>query len=280
MSNTQAKNQIREGSRDKGKFSSLIENFQYGQQKQGLENPFANTTNPFANITNPFATQRVATQAAEAQGQRQDQSQANVLDAIIQGGGGAASTATAIAQQAAEGNQQIAAGLEGQEQQIQRDTAQGEQQRQQLVAGGEQQRQQLVGQGEQYIQGLSEQRDSSELAGLGNAYAGAQQTINSGYESIAANNAAWIGAAGQAVGAAAGLIVASDARLKENIEFQEFSKSGIPIYQFSYHGHPDAVYEGAMSAGVPDEAVVKNWRGTEFDGVDYSKIDVNLKRIK
>lgn len=281
MGNKSSNKQISEGQADKKKYGNLIENFSYDQAsfKEGLSNPFADATNTSANLGNPAANQQVALQASEFQGQRQDANQANILDAIVQGGGGAASSATAIAQQAQLGNQQIAAGIETQEARIGQEAAQGEQRRQEQVASGEARRQQLVGSGEQYITGLSENRASAELAGLGNLQAGAQQTINAGYKAKSDKSTAIIGAVGQ-VAAAATKFIPSDHRLKENIEFQRFSDSGIPIYQFSYIDHPEHTFEGAMSAGVPEEAVIKNWEDTGFDGVDYGKIDVNFKQIK
>lgn len=206
MGNSAAKRQISQGKSDKSKYGNLIDNFSYSdpQFRQGLENPNAGVTNPFDGLTNQFATQRVATGAADYQSQQQDQSRANILDAVVQGGGGSAASATALAQSAAQSNQQISAGLQQQETQNQTRSAQAGQQIQQLQATGEQRRQQLVGAGEQYITGLAENRAQSELAGLGNQYAGAQQTINSGYESIASNNAAYIGAAGSIIGGALG----------------------------------------------------------------------------
>ena len=289
MSNKHAKRQIREGKAERQKFDRLIENFEYGQQRAGLDNPFAGLTNPFAGLTNPFASQRVATGAAEFQAARADEQTAATLDALVQagGGGGEGATATALAQQQRITDQQIAAGLQQQEASIAQQTAQGAAQIQQLQAEGESRRQQLIGQGQQYILGLSEQRDAAELAGLGARFAGAQQTINTGYEGIAANNAALIGAAGNIVGGALsgagaaggfGKLFSSDHRLKENIEFDRFSPSGIGVYRFNYKGHPEHKFEGALSIAAPEHAVVKNFNG-KYDGIDYDKIDVDFKKI-
>ena len=40
----------------------------------------------------------------------------------------------------------------------------------------------------------------------------------------------------------------------------------------------EGVWQGVMSDEVSREAVVKNFAG-EFDGVDYSKVDVEFKKI-
>ena len=287
--NKSAKAQIEAGQTEKTKFEGLINRFDYGASKfkKGLDNPFADATNPFADIKNPFDNARVATRATEIQQEQAGQNRANILDAVVQGGGAAGASATALAQEAAQSNRQISAGLEQQELQLGQQRNQAELQRQQLIAQGEQRRQQLVGQGAQYVLGLQEQRAQAELQGLGARFAGAQQTINSGYESIAANNAAVIGAIGTigagalgGAGAAGGFgKLFSDHRLKENIKFDRFSPKGVGIYHFNYKGKPEHKFEGVLSAAVPEEAKIKNFKGTEFDGVDYNKLDVDFKKI-
>ena len=292
--NAAANDQIEQGQRDKEFFDNKIKNFKYTNSKfsEGLTNPFADTTNPFANVNNPFAGQQVALKAADYQRQGTDQQLANTLDTVVQqAGGNAAASATAIARQSAKANQQIGAGIEQQESKLQQQTAQGELQRQQLVAQGEQRRQQLVGQGQQFITGLTEQRAGQALQGLGNRFAAAQQTINSGYQSKAATNAALIGAVGSLAGGFLGGAGAAarggstlfagfcDHRLKENIKFKRFSPSGIGVYKFNYKGHPEHKFEGPLSIAVPKEAVIKNYKGTKFDGVDFTKLDVSIKKI-
>ena len=194
--NRQAKRQIREAKEQRTDIQRSIDTFKYGQNTQGLENPFADATNVHANTTNPFAGQQVALQAADYQTQATNRQLANTLDTVTQAGGNAAAAATSLARASQDSNQQIAAGIEQQERQNQQLSAQGEQRRQELFAQGEQQRQQLYGQGQQYILGLQEQRDQQTLQGYGNQFAAAQQSINSGYESIASTNAAVIGAIG------------------------------------------------------------------------------------
>ena len=288
MGNKAAKQQIREGKREKEYFNRKIENFSYTdpQFREGLVNPAiaAGVTNTAAGLTNPFANQQVALQASRFQQQGFDQNLANTLDQTVQGGGASAAVATALAREAGLAQQRIGAGIQQQELALQQQQAAGEQRRQEQVAAGEARRQTLITQGEQYITGLAEQRAASELAGLGARYAGAQQTINQGYQAKQANAAAWIGVLGDTISAGAevgsALIAASDHRLKENIEFNRYSEKGVPIYHFDYVGHPGKRFEGVMSIDVPKEAVVKNYNGTKYDGVDYGKLDVELKQIK
>ena len=205
MGNKAANEQITKAEGRRDNIQRDIDNFSYSNPlfSQGLNNPFAEATNTAANLTNPFAGQQVALQAADYQRQATDTQLANTLDAITQGGGNAAASATALARQSAQSNQQIGAGIQQQEAQNQRLAAQGEQARQQAVAQGEARRQQLVGQGQQFITGLSEQRAAADLAGLGNQFAAEQQSINAGYQNIAQNNAAIWGAVGNVVGGAA-----------------------------------------------------------------------------
>ena len=75
-----------------------------------------------------------------------------------------------------------------------------------------------------------------------------------------------------------GLIAAghySDLRLKEDIQFINKSPSGINIYSFKYKGEP-GYYEGVMAQEVP---LVSTVGEDGFLRVDYSKIDVNFKKI-
>ena len=290
MGNKAANQQINAGQTDKTKFQGLIDNFSYSNPdfQAGLSNPYANVTNTGANLGNPFAGQQVALQAADYQRQATDTNLANTLDAIAQSGGNAGASATALARQSSQSQQQIAAGIQQQEQQINQASAQQQAKNNELSAQLGQRAQQLRGSGQQFLTQVSEARAQAELAGLGNAYAGAQQTINAGYQAKAANTAALIGAAGNVIGGVAGGIGAaggaasffSDHRLKENIEFDRFSPKGVGIYRFNYKGKPDHKFEGALSIGVPDEARIKNFKGSKFDGVDYNKIDVELKLIK
>ena len=75
----------------------------------------------------------------------------------------------------------------------------------------------------------------------------------------------------------------SDRRLKRNIVFRTYSKSGIPIYEFEYVNKLDGKgrYVGTMAQDLiklgKSEAVITDKEG--FYLVDYSKIDVNFFKI-
>ena len=84
------------------------------------------------------------------------------------------------------------------------------------------------------------------------------------------------GAVGQIAAAAIGL--ASDRKLKKNINLIGKSPSGLNIYSFEYIDtkYGQGLFQGVMSDEIPQEAVVFNG---EHDMVDYSKIDVDFKQI-
>jgi len=67
----------------------------------------------------------------------------------------------------------------------------------------------------------------------------------------------------------------SDIRLKENVELIGKSPSNINIYKFNYKDSP-TTYQGAMAHEVP-WASVQHSNG--YMMIDYSKIDVKLKKI-
>ena len=69
----------------------------------------------------------------------------------------------------------------------------------------------------------------------------------------------------------------SDLRLKKNINKIGKSESGLNIYEFEYINNK-GTYQGVMSNEVPKEAVLIDSNG--YDLVDYSKLDVDFKRIK
>ena len=77
-----------------------------------------------------------------------------------------------------------------------------------------------------------------------------------------------------------GMIYRSDRRLKKHIKIIGRSKSGLNIYSFEYidKHFNKGTWQGVMSDEAPKEAVSNNFSGI-YDGVDYSKIDVEFKQI-
>tara|TARA_R110000803_G_scaffold195068_1_gene258258 strand:- start:4952 stop:6010 length:1059 start_codon:yes stop_codon:yes gene_type:complete len=75
-------------------------------------------------------------------------------------------------------------------------------------------------------------------------------------------------------------MMGSDRRLKKNIKKISRSASGLNIYSFEYidKSFGGGTYSGVMSDEIPIGAVVAHEDG--FDRVDYSKLDVEFKKIK
>jgi len=109
-----------------------------------------------------------------------------------------------------------------------------------------------------------------------NRLAGQQaQAENNRAQAKANQNAAYGGIASGLGGIAAGF---SDRRLKKNIKSIGVSDNGLKIYSFEYidKNLGDGIFQGVMSDEIPKEAVIP------FDGydlVDYSRIDVEFKKI-
>lgn len=128
-------------------------------------------------------------------------------------------------------------------------------------------------------QATNEKRQGDELAGYG-------QMLNTGM-GMKYGGLADIQASGQAqsqhnmelfetFGSSA---MASDRKLKENIVKIGVSPSGLNIYNFEYidNLYGEGVYQGVMSDEIPKEAIVHS--NKDFDMVDYSKLDVEFKKV-
>jgi len=258
-------------------------------------------------LSNPFENLGVATQAAKFQAEEADIALANTLD-LLAATGASAGGATALAQAALQSKRGVSQSLELQEAQNDKLAAQGEQflqQQQMSEAQRVQQAQMTEAQriqqadvlGREFVYGEKERRETEQLNRLQAQITGATQVATT-----ARQNAANIQASGVSAGAqifssgltsAAGYLgtvnapvptatpppTPSDIRLKKNIKLIGRSNSGLKIYSFEYidKKHGSHTYQGVMSNEVPKEAVMKGNDG--YDLVDYSKLDVEFKRI-
>ena len=260
-------------------------------------------------ISNPFENLGVATQAAKFQAEEADIALANTLD-LLAATGASAGGATALAQAALQSKRGVSKSLEAQEAQNDKLAAQGEQflqQQQMAEAQRVQQAQMTEAQrmqqaevlGREFVYGEKERRETEQLNRLQAQITGQQQVATT-----ARQNAANIQASGVSAGAqifSSGLTSAasylgavnapvpgilpppvpteSDIRLKKNIKLIGRSNSGLKIYSFEYidKKYGSHTYQGVMSNEVPKEAVIKGNDG--YDLVDYSKLDVEFKRI-
>lgn len=269
-------------------------------------------------FTNPYANLKVATQAAEFEAQQTDQALANTLDTLRSGGMGAGG-ATALAQAAAKSKQGISASIEQQETQNQKLRAQGEQALQQQIVAEKSRVESMqsaenarvqgqIGKGKAMMFNAQETRDNTELDRMQGLYdnnrAQEQQYRSDAMSSftgaatgllgVAGGQFGKIGGGGGGAGGGAGggmgssggfqsqffsgpQFTSSDRRLKKNISKIGKSTSGLNIYEFDYI-NKEGTYQGVMSNEVPKEAVLVSDDG--YDMVDYSKVDVDFKRIK
>jgi len=260
---------------------------------EGVENLSDLAEDLSGQMSNPYANLGVATQAAEIQIEEADISLANTLD-TLQATGASAGGATALAQAALQSKKQVSANIEQQEAQNEKLRVQGEQQLQsQKIA--EQQRLQGIqmseGQriqsaeaaGKQFVFGTREQREVAEMDRVATQLSGAEARQQQAAADRTSAMTTAIGGIVSGVSSFAeggGFKKESDRRIKKNIKLIAKSKSGLNIYAFEYIDKifGEGVWQGVMSDEVSSNAVIKNFAG-EFDGVDYSKIDVEFKQL-
>lgn len=288
---------------EKGRAAAKVESLQ--NSRQTITNPYGGVqsladlaSDLSGQMSNPYASLGVATQAAEIQMEQSDIALANSLDAMMATGAGAGG-ATALAQAALRSKKGVAAGIEAQEAANEKLRAQGEQNLQQRQIQEQQRLQQIAiseGQREQQAEAAGnifqfnaqEDRTNADISyniaketGAAQRQAqaranrdGAVSGIFSGLGSIAGS------VIGAGIGGGGGAGGGSDRRMKKNIKLIGKSKSGLNIYAFEYIDKifGEGVWQGVMSDEVSNEAVIKNFAG-DFDGVDYSKVDVEFKKI-
>lgn len=148
----------------------------------------------------------------------------------------------------------------------------------------------LEGQAEQYNQLLPYEQKVAEMQSLlGSSAQNQYGALNFDYQreqqrnqqlmDASAMGLDYIAGQQQQMGSAA-MAMASDIRLKENINHTGFSESGIPTYTWSYKADPaKTIHSGTMAQDLlkmgKEEAVIRTING--FYAVDYSKIDVDFK---
>ena len=124
----------------------------YGNKVNEIETLMENRqqlNNPYANISNPFANLSVATEAAKFQAEQSDIALANTLDNLRQTGAGGA---TALAQAALQSKRGIAASIQAQETQNNKMRAEGQASVEKAKAQGAANLQQLMGQADLTVQ--------------------------------------------------------------------------------------------------------------------------------
>tara|TARA_R100000152_G_scaffold20615_1_gene14891 strand:+ start:1171 stop:2049 length:879 start_codon:yes stop_codon:yes gene_type:complete len=243
--------------------------------RQDVINPYDQMGDLSSMVSNPFANLQVSTKTAEFQAEQSDIALANMLDqsrAFGFGGGGA----TALAQGALSSKRGIAASIGQQEARNQLYAAQGEQAAMQMRMGEARRMQAMTAEGRAWQFNVQEQRDLQYL----DRQAGLAAGNRTNQYKMEAQQTQIIGQAiPQAVSAGMQTYAASDRRLKRNIKLIGYSPNGLKIYTFEYinKAFGKGLFQGVISDEIPQHAVTKHADG--YDLVDYSKLDVEFKRI-
>ena len=274
-------------------FASMVNHF------DGMENQFADMRNQFAGLENTMEDLTVNQEQANFEAQQAQQNQSNIMEGMrgAAGGSGIAALAQSMAKAGQLASQQASASIGMQESQNQMARQQQASQLQQQEAGyagqlaqmqaaeaanlqmSEAQMQQNLQ--SQEIGGMIRQEDL-ERARIENLL-GMSLSQEAGYNEAAIN---WQGqrgkgwdVAGQFMQGLGQGLGSSDRKLKKNIKLIGKSPSGIKIYLFEYIDKifGEGVFQGTMSDEVPSNVVIKHKDG--YDMIDYSKIDVEFKKV-
>ena len=282
----EAKKKEAEAKEELDKQKAIFQNIDTSNPFEGMVNQFAGLQNQYAGLENTMEDLTVNKQQSEFEAQQFAQSQSNILSGLKEasGGSGIAALAQSLAQQGQIAAQKSAAAIGMQESANQRAAAAeaGRLQTQEAkggsdvalriaagqadvdakIAGGAQQSQLL----EMKKQSTLLDMESSEFDKAQAQTAGTQAQKDQGVDNIVSGGTDLL------------KMAFSDKKLKKNIKLIGKSSSGINIYLFEYIDKifGEGVYQGVMSDEIPNNAVISG----EYDIVDYSKIDVEFKKIK
>ena len=282
----EAKKKEQDAKEELDKQKAVYQNIDTSNPFEGMVNQFAGLQNQYAGLENTMEDLTVNKQQAEFEAQQFSQSQSNILSGLKEasGGSGIAALAQSLAQQGQIAAQKSAASIGMQESANQRaaaaeagrlqtqeakggsdvalQKAQGQADVDAKIAGGAQVSQQL----EMKKQGTLLEMEASEYDKAQQQTAGYQAQKDKGVDDIIEGGGNFI------------TKLFSDRKLKKNIKLIGKSPSGINIYLFEYIDKVfgEGVYQGVMSDELSNDAVISG----KYDMVDYSKIDVEFKKIK
>jgi len=237
-----------------------------------MQNPYAGVKNPYANMENVYEDQTVDLKAAEFAKEQSQQGAANIMASMkgAAGGSGIAGLAQVLANQGAKQAKQASADIGRQEQENQARALGEAGKLQTMDREGEQKRDMLVREGNRMV----EQYDMQKQEKMMDFAMARKEAADQDIDNASAQQDQFISGAIQG-GVSAFM---SDVRLKENINKTGVSKSGVPIYTFSYK-NDDQVWSGTMAQDLlemgRDDAVLLMDSG--YYAVDYSAIDVDME---
>ena len=233
-----------------------------------MTNPYAGVKNPYADMENVYEDQTVDLKQAEFEKEQSQQSMANIMQNMqgAAGGSGIAGLAQVLANQGVKQAQQASASI-GQQEQANQARARGEAGRlQQLDVEGEQKRDLMEREGERMVEQFNLDKQDKMLDIAMQRKAASDQSIDQANAAL-----------DQFASGALTAVIGSDIRLKENINKVGMSKSGIPIYTFSYKDE-EQLWSGTMaqdliSIGREDAVTIMD---NGYYGVYYDMIDVDM----
>jgi hypothetical protein len=240
-------------------------------EDQKMTNPYAGVKNPYADMENVYEDQTVDLRAAEFQKEQSMQSAANIMGSLkgAAGSSGVAGLAQVLANQGAQQAQQASASIGMQEQANQARERAEAGRLQTMDRQGEQQRDMYERQGARMVEQFGFDKQDKMLDMAMQRSAAADQNVDN---ATAQTDQLATGAL------TTGLSMLSDIRLKENIYRVGVSRSGIPIYTFSYKNSKD-VWSGTMAQDLismgREDAVVMTDSG--YYAVYYDMIDVKME---
>ena len=236
-----------------------------------MTNPYAGVKNPYADMENVYEDQTVDLKAAEFAKDQSQQNAANIMQGLkgAAGGSGVAGLAQVMSNQGQKQAQQASASI-GMQEQANQARARGEAGRlQQLDVEGEQKRDLMEREGARQVEQFGFDKQNKMLDMANQRKMGADQAIADADAQQTQMVSGMVGGA---------LSFISDIRLKENINKTGVSKSGIPMYTFSYKGKKE-VWSGTMAQDLISmgrkDAVVTMDNG--YYAVKYDMLDVDMK---
>ena len=233
-----------------------------------MKNPYAGVKNPYADMENVYEDQTVNLKQAEFEKEQSQQSMANIMQSMqgAAGGSGVAGLAQVLANQGVKQAQQASASI-GQQEQANQARARAEAGRlQQLDVEGEQKRDLMEREGERMVEQFVLDKQDKMLEMAMARKASSDQAIDQANAAL-----------DQFASGALTAVIGSDIRLKENINKVGMSKSGIPIYTFSYKDEKQfwsgTMAQDLISIGREDAVTIMD---NGYYGVYYNMIDVDM----
>ena len=244
----------------------------FDKARRRMEN--LDTSNLYANMENPYEDLTVNTQQADFLAQQQQAGLAGMMGVMqgAAGGSGIAALAQAMANQQSQNQQQASASIGQQEARNQAMAAQGAAQVQSMERQGAAQARNLEMGKSRFIFDQSGMR----LGAAQQAQQAATDQLMAGVGGVMTGGVMGWQESGD--GTSFGQAM-SDRRLKKNIKLIGYSPNKLKIYAFEYINEMfgKGIFQGVMSDEIPQHAVINN---NGYDMVDYSKLDVEFKRIK